>query len=273
MSRANITSTIIFIAALMAFIPFLGSVHLFDWDEINFAEAAREMLLTGNYTQVQIGFEPFWEKPPLFIWLQALSMSIFGITEFAARLPNAIAGAISLTLLYNLGSKWRNHQFGLLWAGVYACSFLPQFYFRSGIIDPWFNLFIFLGIERLIAASEHGQVATKPILLSGLWIGLAILTKGPAALVLIGAITFVYLVIKWKYLKFSWFQPLLFLMIVIVIGFSWFLYELASGNEKMVHDFIDYNIRLITKSEAGHGQPFYYHAVVLLVGCFPILHA
>lgn len=270
MSRTNKTSVLIFLAALLAFIPFLGSVHLFDWDEINFAEAAREMLLTGNYTQVQIGFEPFWEKPPLFIWLQALCMSIFGISEFAARLPNAIAGAISLTLLYNLGCKWRNHQFGLLWAGVYACSFLPQFYFRSGIIDPWFNLFIFLGIERLIAASKDGSVATKPVLMSGLWIGLAVLTKGPAALVLVGAVTFVYLVIKWKELKLSWFQPIVFVTIVLVIGFSWFLYEMVSGNEKMVRDFIDYNIRLVTKSEAGHGQPFYYHAVVLLAGCFPM---
>jgi len=48
------------------FIPFLGRVHLFDWDEINFAEAGREMMVSGNYLQVQIDYKPFWEKPPLF---------------------------------------------------------------------------------------------------------------------------------------------------------------------------------------------------------------
>lgn len=48
--------------AAILFIPFLGQVHLFDWDEVNFAECAREMLVTKNYLRVQIDFQPFWEK-------------------------------------------------------------------------------------------------------------------------------------------------------------------------------------------------------------------
>ena len=42
------------------FLPFLGDVHLFDWDEINFAESAREMIVSGNYSKVQINFQGFW---------------------------------------------------------------------------------------------------------------------------------------------------------------------------------------------------------------------
>jgi len=49
---------IIFVVASLLFIPFLGSVHLFDWDEINFAESAREMIVTGDYNTVRIDFEP-----------------------------------------------------------------------------------------------------------------------------------------------------------------------------------------------------------------------
>ena len=63
---------IIIVSSLALFLPFLGSVHLFDWDEINFAESAREMIVTGNCEQVQINFEPFYEKPPLFIWFQVI---------------------------------------------------------------------------------------------------------------------------------------------------------------------------------------------------------
>ena len=63
---------IVVITAILFYIPFLGSVHLFDWDEINFAESAREMIVTGNFSRVQIDFHPFWEKPPLFFWMQAL---------------------------------------------------------------------------------------------------------------------------------------------------------------------------------------------------------
>lgn len=46
------------VAALL-FIPFLGAIHLFDWDEINFAECAREMIVSHNYSRVQINFQPF----------------------------------------------------------------------------------------------------------------------------------------------------------------------------------------------------------------------
>ena len=66
-------------AVLLLFAPFLGGVHLFDWDEINFAEIAREMVLSGNYLSPQLNFQPFTEKPPLFMWLQAVSMQLFGI--------------------------------------------------------------------------------------------------------------------------------------------------------------------------------------------------
>jgi 4-amino-4-deoxy-L-arabinose transferase-like glycosyltransferase len=63
--------------AVLLFFPFLGAVHLFDWDEINFAECSREMLATGDYLRVYIDFQPFWEKPPLFFWMQSAAMKIF----------------------------------------------------------------------------------------------------------------------------------------------------------------------------------------------------
>ena len=105
----------IVVVGLAFFIPFLGKVHLFDWDEVNFAESAREMLLTGNYLTVQINFQPFWEKPPLFFWLQALSMYVFGVSEFAARLPNALVGVINL-LVVGVCTEWLLAGCGL-WRG------------------------------------------------------------------------------------------------------------------------------------------------------------
>ncbi|PIO47146.1 MAG: hypothetical protein CMR00_11925 [[Chlorobium] sp. 445] len=144
-------SLIIGTVAFLFFVPFLGAVHLFDWDEINFAESAREMLVTGNYARVQINFEPFWEKPPLFIWLQALSMHVFGVSEFAARLPNALCGIITLLLLFRIGTQLYDERFGLFWSLSYFGSFLPHFYFKTAIIDPVFNLFIFLGVYCFFA--------------------------------------------------------------------------------------------------------------------------
>jgi 4-amino-4-deoxy-L-arabinose transferase-like glycosyltransferase len=152
--------------ASLLFIPFAGGVHLFDWDEINFAECAREMIVSNDYLNVQINFKPFWEKPPLFIWMQVLSMKAFGINEFAARFPNAVCGILSLLVIFNIGKKLFDVRFGLIWVLVYAGSILPHFYFRSGIIDPWFNLLIFLSIwffVRLHAGESHSTSARKKL--------------------------------------------------------------------------------------------------------------
>ena len=51
---------ILFLVGVAIYLPFLGEAPLFDWDEINFAESAREMLLSGDYFRVQINFQPFW---------------------------------------------------------------------------------------------------------------------------------------------------------------------------------------------------------------------
>jgi len=102
--------TIALVAAIL-FIPFLGNVHLFDWDEINFAESAREMMASGNYFSVQINFTRFTEKPPLFFWMQVLSMKVFGVNEFSARFPNAICGIVTLVLIFRIGIQIFNDHF------------------------------------------------------------------------------------------------------------------------------------------------------------------
>ena len=108
--REHIAFGVIALSYIILFIPFLGDVYLFDWDEINFAEAAREMLVTGDWLNVRINYEPFWEKPPLFIWLQVISMKIFGINEFAARFPNALAGLVTISILYSTVYKRYSKQ-------------------------------------------------------------------------------------------------------------------------------------------------------------------
>ena len=137
-------AAILGLIALIGFILFLGAPPLFDWDEINFAEAAREMIVSGNYLQVQINYEPFYEKPPLFFWLQVLSMKIFGVNEFAARFPNAIIGVFTVLALYFNGLYFRDRFFGYILSGFYLGTMLPVIYFKTGIIDPTFNFFFFL---------------------------------------------------------------------------------------------------------------------------------
>ncbi len=261
---------IIAVIASILFIPFLGGVHLFDWDEINFAEAAREMIVTKNYLTVQINFLPFWEKPPLFIWMQVLSMKIFGINEFAARFPNAICGVVTLLTIFKIGRKIRNNLFGILWVLAFAGSVLPFFYFKSGIIDPWFNLFIFLGVYFLILYSFPENTKRKQnIILAASFAGLAILTKGPVGFLLIALTGAVFLVMVRFRIKVKLSEVLLYFLILAMVGGSWFLVQIFTGHYDTVIEFIVYQIRLFQTQDAGHGGFFAYHFVVLFFTVFP----
>jgi 4-amino-4-deoxy-L-arabinose transferase-like glycosyltransferase len=256
------------ISALL-FILFLGSVHLFDWDEINFAECAREMLVTGDYSRVQLNFQPFWEKPPLFIWLQVISMKLFGVNEFAARFPNALCGMLTLNLLYFFGRKFRDHRFALLWVLSYASAILPFLYHKSGIIDPWFNLFIFLSICHLLQWFHNNTSGNSSPVWAGIFAGLAVLTKGPVALIIIG----LCVLVSWIRLRLNVFgnlkNLLFFCAALLLSGFSWFIYEITIGQWNVVKEFISYQVRLFSTEDSGHEGFFLYHFVILLVGCFP----
>jgi len=257
----------IIILASMMYIPLTGRVHLFDWDEINFAESAREMLVTGDYLTVQIDYRAFWEKPPLFIWMQALSMKIFGVNEFAARFPNAICGIVTLLLLFKIGTQIKNKKLGILWALSYGASLLPFLYFKSGIIDPWFNLFIFLGIYYFILF--YNKHKTLELVCSALFIGLAVLTKGPAGFIIFGLTVFIYFVLNKFKIKINFKQALVFTLVFAFTGGFWFILQILKGNWGVIKDFIYYQIELFKTEDAGHGGFFLFHFAVLFIGVFP----
>ncbi len=260
------------------FIPFLGNVHLFDWDEVNFAEISREMIVTNDFLRVQVNFQPFWEKPPLFFWIQVISMKLFGINEFAARFPNAIVGIITLMVLYRMGSFLINQKFGFIWSMAYFGSILPHLYFKSGIIDPLFNLFIFSGIYYFLKFKWKQEniveltLTKSPIFylfLSGLFIGLAILTKGPVAYL----IFLLVLIVFWISVRFKLFisipKFILVSFIASAVMLIWFGIETLKHGPDFVIEFVTYQIRLFSTEDAGHGGFPGFHVIVLLFGCFP----
>ena len=281
MIKSNIDVNYLFIVLFsgLFFLPFLGGVHLFDWDEINFAECSREMLLTREYLHPQIDFQPFREKPALFMWCQTLSMHVFGVNEFAARLPNAICGIITLLAVYHIGKNLYNKTFGLLWVLAYIGSILPHLYFRSGIIDPFFNLFIFLSLIFLIKTDDSTRPQSNlprdfstqygTFILGGVFLGLAILTKGPVAYLII-SLTWFFKVLIFKELNREKIKDYaLFSLTAFLVIFLWVGVEVLKNGTWFIKTFMDYNIRLATTEDAGHGGFTGYHFVVIFFGCFP----
>lgn len=272
LSAENRYRLLIILTALLLFVPFNGLVHLFDWDEINFAESAREMIVSGNYSTVNINFVPFWEKPPLFIWLQVLSMKVFGINEFAARFPDAVCGVLSLLLLFEIGRKLRNPKFGLLWALAFGGSVLPFLYFKSGIIDPWFNLFIFSALYfafNYFLPAENRPPKRLHLIGSAFLLGLGVLTKGPVAVLLFGLTFLIFLISERKQNHLKWKDLLIFGAILVLTGGAYHLYQIFTGDWKLVYKFIVYQLKLANTEDSGHGGSIFYHPVVLFVGVFP----
>ena len=245
--------------------PSVGCFNLFDWDEINFAESSREMIVSNNFFQVMINFEPFHEKPPLYFWLQVISMKIFGVSSFSARLPNAVLCIIFPVILFNIGSRLKNKTFGWIWSLIFLGGLLPNLYFRTGIIDPYFNLFIFISIYFFFQSVSTSKV--KNIFLSGLFSGLAILTKGPVGLLIVLLSCSIYSFSARE--KISWKKIFIFIFTVIIVSSPWYIIELINKGPWFLIEFIKYQIELFSKPVAGHQQPVFYHFVVVLFGCVP----
>ncbi len=267
----------VFCSALF-FLPFLGGVYLFDWDEVNFAELAREMLITGNGLQLLINYEIFTEKPPLFFWLQALSMKLVGVGEYAARLPNAILGIIVLPFLYISGKFLLNRKFGFLWALSWFGSILPFLYFKSGMIDPWFNFFIFNGLFFLIhykwrrsayKGLYFSRSANAYLWLAGLSIGLGILTKGPVAYLIVLLCLLIYWIKEGLNTYISFRSFFSFSLIALLVFSLWVFTDVIVNSPDFIIEFTIRQWELMTTSDAGHKGFIGYHFVVLLFGCFP----
>ncbi len=263
---------IVVVLASLLFLPFLGHVHLFDWDEINFAECAREMIVSKDYLRAQIDFMPFWEKPPLFIWMQVIAMKLFGVGAYAARFPNAFMGVVTLTTIYYVGRKVVSDKLAAWWVLLYAASWLPHFYFKSGIIDPTFNFFIFLSFFQVHLLRFSARKGLHAVL-AGLFLGLAVLTKGPVAILVAGLAFAVYLVVNRGLSGYKLKHLLVIALCALLPMLLWLGVAVAHyGGEYgnwFLRQFITYQVRLFSTEDADHGGPFIYHFIVLLLGCFP----
>lgn len=89
------------LAALVIF-PTLGRSGLKDWDEAMYASVSRQIYLTGDLVRLSLNGEPYFNKPPLFFALTALSYAAFGVSEFSARFVAALFGVLDVLLAYLL---------------------------------------------------------------------------------------------------------------------------------------------------------------------------
>lgn len=163
-------------------------VPLTDTTEARYAEIARKMLETGNWVTPQHDYGvPFWAKPPLSTWLSAISMKLFGVNEFGARLPSLLLALGMLALLWLWTAPRRGRDFALLACVVLASSVL--FFAASGAVMTDSSL-TFTTTLAMVAFWQALHLPTGTGAQRG-WswlffaaLGLGLLAKGPLVWVL-----------------------------------------------------------------------------------------
>ena len=189
----------IIILAFVLFFSYLGATSLWDPDEPRQAVMAREMMERGDYIHPYLNGMPYLEKPPMYSWMIIVVAKIRGsLDEFSSRLPSALAATLLLLVTFFLGRMLINAQAGFLSAIVLATNYQYLSNARESVMDMTFAFFIGLTIFlNYIAFSKKSRLLFA---LSFIPSSLAILTKGPAGLVIPAAVMFIYLIVRreWK---------------------------------------------------------------------------
>lgn len=162
----------------MAFFPMV------ETSEPRYAEIARLMIVTNDWITPWFSPEvPFWGKPPFAFWAQALSFKLFGMNEFAVRLPSWFATLISGGLIYKLASTQFGRRVGQGSVLIFASCTLVFIASGAVITDPFFALATTWAMVSYVMAQLHPHWSWRYGFFAALALGL--LTKGPLAVVLV----------------------------------------------------------------------------------------
>lgn len=160
-------------------------IPLTDTTEARYAEIARKMLETDNWVTPQFDYGvPFWAKPPLSTWVSAISMKLFGVNEFASRLPSLLC---CLALLLFMYSWLKEHKNNIAVLSIVILSTSVLFFGSAGMVMT--DLCLILSSTLAMISFWNAVVANKGkmwgyVFFVSLAIGL--LAKGPLILVLAG---------------------------------------------------------------------------------------
>ncbi len=251
----------------VAFLLRLGGAPLFDVDEGAFSEATREMFERGDFLFTYLNGAPRFDKPIFIYWLQSVGYLIFGASEWAFRLPSAVAAIVWSYATYFFARKRFGEEAGLLALAVASTALGPFAIGRAATADGLLNCLLALTLFDVWRHLESGQRA--PLLRAFVWMGLGALTKGPVALVVPGAVSFLYCASRGEWTR--WLKMLFNpagLAILVVIVAPWYAYALHLHGQAFIDGFIlRHNVQRFSGSLEGHGGGAFYYllAVPLLL--------
>lgn len=254
---------ILIFLALFLFTFRLGTDSLWDADEAIYGQVAREILVFRDWITLHYNYQKWFEKPPLYFWLTALNIRLFGLHEFSVRFWSAIFGLGGVISTYFLGRELFNHRTGLGAGIILTTNFLYLGMSRLALLDT--GLTFFLVFSFLFAVkSVQKPVYYLPFFAA---LGMAVLIKGPVAVVIAGLILVPFFIRRGK-LSFSYFW--LGVGVFLVLSMPWYLANLLINRVDFLQVFLGFHhlARFFSPIQT-HGEPIYYYLIVIILGFLP----
>ncbi len=266
---------LLFAAVFFAFFWNIWGFPLFDLDEGAFSEATREMLANSNFAATYLDGEPRYDKPILSYWFQALSVSLFDLSEFSLRLPSAIAASCWMLVCYRFARQQWNSETALftvlimtntLWIGIIG---------KGAIADAWLNLFITLTVLDIWRYWQQPDASRFLLLRVYLWMALGLLTKGPVAVLIPLLVSGIFFVIQghWRrWLTAIFYLPGWALLLLILTPWLWLVYQ-DQGIGFFKGFLLDHNLNRFSDTREGHGGKIWYYFLALPLVLLPFSSA
>jgi 4-amino-4-deoxy-L-arabinose transferase-like glycosyltransferase len=256
------------LAIPLAYFCTLGSFALAEPDEPRYAEIPREMIESGDWVTPRLNYVKYFEKPPLIYWLTGLDFELFGMSEFVARLWPAIFAVVGIGMAGALGRS----MFGP-WTGYAAAALLattPLYFGLSQILilDMPLSGLMTVALGAFWFAYTGTRWRAPFVWLLYAATALAVLTKGPVAPVLIGAIIVAFLVLDTNLRALRWLLNPAGIVLFFLITAPWFIL-VSHRNPEFVDFFvIKQHVNRFLKPDE-HQQPLWFFVPIILGGMLP----
>ncbi len=246
----------------------LGSATLWDLDEGRNATAAYEMLESGNWIVPTFNGKLRDDKPVLLYWLQMLAYIAFGVGEFAARLPSALAALATVLSAYELARAMFGQATGRL--AAFALATMPMICGAGRFANPDSLLNLFTAAYLAAFWFTIRRPSTLGFAVVGVMAGLGMLAKGPVGLVLPGATAIAFLIWerRWALLfNRGW---LLVGLTFCLTALPWYIWVAVETRGEFVRQFFfKHNLSRGLSAMEAHNGFIGYYGFVLIIGALP----
>jgi 4-amino-4-deoxy-L-arabinose transferase-like glycosyltransferase len=220
------------------------------------------MIELGDWATPHLNYVKYFEKPPFVYWLTAINFTLFGTSEFVARLWPALFGLIGIVMVHRLGRSMYGVWTGYAAAAVLAAS---PFYFGLSqvlILDMPLTALMALALGAFWFAYRGVRHRWALVLLLYAATACAVLTKGPVAALLNGGIIVAFLVLRSEWSALRWLLSPLAIVLFLVITLPWFMLVSQRNPEFLNFFIVDQHLRRFLSPNEHQQGPWFFIPIV-----------